>query len=106
MANQDELLNLQSLNLREDEATTKGTRAVRYLVQRLQEANSNPALGPTVQALLQHQLVGDISPRGFPTKRSCCTYDNGRFFYKRSGAHAITERDSCGTITKASTIVL
>ena len=58
MANQDELLSLQSLNLREDEATAEGTGAIRYLVQRLQEANSNPALGPTVQALLQHQLVG------------------------------------------------
>ena len=58
MTNRDELLSLQTLNLREDKATSEGTRAVRYLVQRLQEAYGNPALGPTVQALLQDQLVG------------------------------------------------
>ena len=44
--------------MREDEATTEGTLAVRYLVQKLQEAHENPALGPTVQALLQSQLAG------------------------------------------------
>ena len=65
MANQDELINLQTLNLREDKATSEGTRAVRYLVQRLQEAYGNPALGPTVQALLQGQLVG-TSQQGDP----------------------------------------
>ena len=54
MAIQDELLSLQSLNLREDEAIAKGTKAVCYLVQRLQEAHNNPALGPIVQALLQN----------------------------------------------------
>ena len=47
MTNQDKLLSLQTLNLREDVATSEGTRAVRYLVQRLQEAYGNLALGPT-----------------------------------------------------------
>ena len=56
MTNQNELLSLQTLILREDVATSEGTRAV--LVQRLQEAYGNPALGPIVQALLQDQLVG------------------------------------------------
>ena len=60
MANQDELLNLQSLNLREDKATVEGTRAVCYLVQRLQEAHRNPALGSIMQALLQNQVVGSF----------------------------------------------
>ena len=58
MANQDDLLSLQYLNLREDEASTKGTKAVQYLVQKLQEAQGNPALSTTVQALLQSHLVG------------------------------------------------
>ena len=52
MANQDELLSLQNLNLKEDKAFAEGTKAVRYLVQRFQEAQGNPALSTTMQALL------------------------------------------------------
>ena len=62
MANQDELLSLHYLNLREDEASTEGTKAVRYLVQKLQEAQGNPALNTTVQALLMSHLV-DFPPQ-------------------------------------------
>ena len=62
MANEANVIDLQALNLREDEATTQGTLAVRYLVQKLQEANSNPSLGPTVQALL-HSHMGEPSHR-------------------------------------------
>ena len=32
MASQDDVIDLQALNLREDEATAQGTQAVRYLV--------------------------------------------------------------------------
>ena len=57
MAHDENLTNLQNLNLREDEATDAGTRTVRYLIERLQEAQRNPSLGPTVHALMQNQLV-------------------------------------------------
>ena len=57
MAFDEDLANLQNLNLREDEASVAGTQTVRYLVERLQEAQGNPSLGPTVQALLQSQLL-------------------------------------------------
>ena len=57
MAHDENLTNLQNLNLREDEATDAGTRTVRYLIKRLQEAQRNPSLGrPTVHALMQNQL--------------------------------------------------
>lgn len=71
MANQDELLSLQTLNLREDIATSKGTRAVQYLMQRLQEAYDTPALGPTVQALLQNKLVGTSHQERSSARGSC-----------------------------------
>ena len=61
MANQDELLSLQNLNLREDEDSIEGTKAVQYLVQKLQEAQGNPALSTTMQALLSHLV--DFPPQ-------------------------------------------
>ena len=58
MAFDENLTNLQNLNLREDEAADAGTRTVCYLIKRfLQEAQGNPCLGPTVQALMQDHLV-------------------------------------------------
>lgn len=62
MASQDDVIDLQALNLREDEASAQGTQAVRYLVRRLQEAQSNPALDPTVQALM-HSHIAEPSHR-------------------------------------------
>ena len=49
-------LDLQLINLKDDEATFAGTKAIRYLVRRLHEAHDNPALSTMVWALLQDQM--------------------------------------------------
>ena len=63
----EEMLDLQALNLRDDDASAQGTRAVRFLVQKLQEAQANPALRPTVQALMRGEDVP--SPMRLETPR-------------------------------------
>ena len=57
MSSQEEV-DLRALNLKDDEASTQGTLAVRYLVRKLQEAKSNPTLAPMVQALMKEQEEG------------------------------------------------
>ena len=52
----EEEINLRALNLKEDEASSQGTRAIRYLVRKLHEAQSNPALEPMVQAMIKNQF--------------------------------------------------
>ena len=52
MSSQEEV-GLRALNLKDDEASTQGTLAVCYLVRKLQEAKTNPALAPMVQALMK-----------------------------------------------------
>ena len=48
----DELpINWQQMNLAEDDASTQGTRALRFMVQRIHEAQGNPSLRPTLQSL-------------------------------------------------------
>ena len=48
-----EEVDLRALNLKDDEASTQGTLAVRYLVRKLQEAKTNPALAPMVQSVMK-----------------------------------------------------
>ena len=48
-------MDLRSLNLKDDEVSTQGKLAVHYLVRKLQEAKTNPALVPMVQALMKEQ---------------------------------------------------
>ena len=46
------------VNFKEDEASTQGTHALRNLVQNLHDAQHNPSLRPTVQALIMaHGMV-------------------------------------------------
>ena len=52
MSSQEEV-DLRALNLKDDEASTQGTLAVRYLVRKLQEAKTNPVLSPMVQDLMK-----------------------------------------------------
>ena len=47
-----ETLDLHLINLKDDEATSAGTKAVRYLVKRLHGAHDNPTLSTMVRALL------------------------------------------------------
>ena len=56
MSSQEEEVDLRALNLKDDEASTQGTLAVRYLVRKLQEAKSNPMLAPMVQALMKEKI--------------------------------------------------
>ena len=51
-----EQLDLHLINLKDDEATATGTKAVRYLVQRLHETQDNPALATMVQALMREHM--------------------------------------------------
>ena len=51
-----EELDLHLINLKDDEATSAGTKAVRYLVQRLHKAHDNPSLSTMVRALLKDQM--------------------------------------------------
>ena len=41
-----------TINWREDESSTEGPQALRYLVQSLHDAQTNPSLQPMVQALM------------------------------------------------------
>ena len=49
-------LNLNLIKLKDDEAIATGTKAIRYLVQRLHKAHDNPALATMVQALMQEHM--------------------------------------------------
>ena len=75
MSSQEEV-DLRALNLKDDEASTQGTLAVRYLVRKLQEAKTNPALAPMVQALMkEHEEekgneVKEENGRTLPCKRA------------------------------------
>ena len=44
LENMQELVDVHTINLREDEASIEGTQALRYLVQSLQDAQMNPLL--------------------------------------------------------------
>lgn len=70
MTSQEDVIDLQALNLKDDEATAEGTRAVRYLVRRLQEAQANPVLGPTVQALMRSNNMESVHPPKSPQRES------------------------------------
>ena len=51
-------INWQELNFKEGEASTQSTQAIRYMVQRMQEAQHNPFLRPTLQGLMfAHEMV-------------------------------------------------
>ena len=50
--NMQEPTNVCTINWREDEASMEGTQALRYLVQSLHDAQTNPSLQPMVQALM------------------------------------------------------
>ena len=50
--NMHEPIDVRTINWREDEASMKGTQALRYLVQSLHDAQTNPSLQPMVQALM------------------------------------------------------
>lgn len=45
-------INWHEINIKEDKASTQGTHAFRYLVQRLHKAQHNPSLRPMVQDLM------------------------------------------------------
>ena len=50
--NMQEPIDVCTINWREDEASMEGTQALRYLVQSLHDAQTNPSLQPMVQALM------------------------------------------------------
>ena len=57
-----ETLDLHLINLKKGEATSVGTKVVRYLVKRLHEAHDNPALSTMVRALLlQDQVMMSVA---------------------------------------------
>ena len=60
MASEANVIDLQALNLREDEATTQGTLAVRYLVQKLQEAHENSGAWPYGSSFVAEPNCGAI----------------------------------------------
>ena len=51
-----EQLNVHLINLKDDEAIATGTKAIRYLVQRLHKAQDNPTLATMVQALMREHM--------------------------------------------------
>ena len=48
-----EPINVHTINWREYEASREGTQALRYLMQSLHDAQTNPSLQPMVQALMR-----------------------------------------------------
>ena len=61
MASEANVIDLQALNLREDEATTEGTLAVRYLVQKLQELMKTQRLAPRFKPCCKANLQGHLT---------------------------------------------
>ena len=51
--NMQEHVDVRTINWREDDASREGTQALRYLVQSLHDAQTNPSLQPMVQALMR-----------------------------------------------------
>ena len=48
----------QDLNLEEDDGSTQGTKALRFMVKKLRQAQYNPNLRPTTESLFKaHELV-------------------------------------------------
>ena len=52
MANH-ESINWNEINLEEDDASTKGTQALRFLTEQIQQAQRNPLLQQTLQSLMR-----------------------------------------------------
>ena len=51
-------INWQELNLGEDEASAQGTRALRFMIERIHQVQYNPNLRPIVQSLFRaHELI-------------------------------------------------
>ena len=51
-------INWHNINFKEDEASTQGTHALQFMVEKLHEAQHNPSLRPMVQGLmLAHDMV-------------------------------------------------
>ena len=50
--NMQEPIDLCTINQRKDEASMDGTQALKYLVQSLHDAQTNPSLQPMMQALM------------------------------------------------------
>ena len=46
-------VDVRTINWKEDEASREGTQALRYLVQLLHDAQSNPSLQPMLHALMR-----------------------------------------------------
>ena len=55
--NMQEPIDVCTINWREDEASMEGTQALRYLVQSLHDAQTNPSLKPMVQALMHSNNI-------------------------------------------------
>ena len=51
--NVQDLVDIRTINWKEDEASREGTQALRYLVQLLHDAQDNPSLQPMVHALMR-----------------------------------------------------
>ena len=49
-------LNLNAMDFANDDVTEEGTKAIRYLTSRLQEAQSNPRLRAIVMNKCKHEL--------------------------------------------------
>ena len=51
-------INWQQMNLAEDDTSAQGTRALRFMVQKIHEAQGNPSLRPTLQSLfMAHDMT-------------------------------------------------
>ena len=55
--NVQDSIDVRTINWREDKASREGTQALRYLVQLLHDAQTNPSLQPMVQVLMQSKKL-------------------------------------------------
>ena len=46
-------INWQKINLEEDDASAQGTRALRFMIERIHQAQKTPSLRPTLQSLFR-----------------------------------------------------
>ena len=75
----DNSINWQEINLVDDEASAQGTRALRFMIERIHQAQHNPSLRPTLQSLFRaHDLVLNENEQKEQLQRSVSPHGNSR----------------------------
>ena len=77
--NMQDLVDVRTINWKEDEASREGTEALRYLMQLLHDAQANPSLQPMVHVLMRsNNLLPSTSHVDAPSHTSEPSHKGGQ----------------------------